>query len=188
VEFLPDSGTLSSRIRRDHEQTTAPEPHTGLKAKVALAAVKATGRSRNWPSILTSTPIRSRPGRPSWRRRFRGFRIGKHGPAAPAIDVKSLHAKIGELTLENDFLEERSPGGIAERKAMIDREHDLSITRQAEVLRISRAASITAAPVSAADLEIMRRLDRLHLEYPSPVSRMLRGLLALQGCRSAAGM
>jgi hypothetical protein len=26
-------------------------------------------------------------------------------PAMPAIDVKSLHAKIGELTLENDFLE-----------------------------------------------------------------------------------
>src|SRR2546423_14667959 len=30
-----------------------------------------------------------------------------HGNATPlpAIDVKSLHAKIGELTLENDFLE-----------------------------------------------------------------------------------
>ena len=26
-------------------------------------------------------------------------------PSAPEIDVKSLHAKIGELTLENDFLE-----------------------------------------------------------------------------------
>ena len=26
-------------------------------------------------------------------------------PSAPVIDVKSLHAKIGELTLENDFLE-----------------------------------------------------------------------------------
>ena len=26
-------------------------------------------------------------------------------PATAAIDVKSLHAKIGELTLENDFLE-----------------------------------------------------------------------------------
>ena len=24
---------------------------------------------------------------------------------APAVDVKSLHAKIGDLTLENDFLE-----------------------------------------------------------------------------------
>ena len=26
-------------------------------------------------------------------------------PAAPAVDLKTLHAKIGELTLENDFLE-----------------------------------------------------------------------------------
>jgi transposase len=25
--------------------------------------------------------------------------------AQPTVDVKSLHAKIGELTLENDFLE-----------------------------------------------------------------------------------
>ena len=24
---------------------------------------------------------------------------------SPAVDVKTLHAKIGELTLENDFLE-----------------------------------------------------------------------------------
>ena len=30
---------------------------------------------------------------------------GGSGTAQPAVDVKSLHAKIGELTLENDFLE-----------------------------------------------------------------------------------
>jgi transposase-like protein len=30
---------------------------------------------------------------------------GSTGPATPTVDVKSLHAKIGELTLENDFLE-----------------------------------------------------------------------------------
>ena len=30
---------------------------------------------------------------------------GGSAPAVPAVDVKSLHAKIGELTLENDFLE-----------------------------------------------------------------------------------
>jgi hypothetical protein len=30
---------------------------------------------------------------------------GGNGAAQPAVDVKSLHAKIGELTLENDFLE-----------------------------------------------------------------------------------
>ncbi len=30
---------------------------------------------------------------------------GGNGAAQPAVDVKTLHAKIGELTLENDFLE-----------------------------------------------------------------------------------
>jgi transposase-like protein len=30
---------------------------------------------------------------------------GGAGAAQPAVDVKTLHAKIGELTLENDFLE-----------------------------------------------------------------------------------
>jgi len=67
---------------------------------------------------------------------------------------------------------------------MIDREHDLSITRQAEVLKISRGSVYyLPRPVPDADLAIMRRLDRLHLEYPFAGSRMLRGLLALQGCK-----
>src|ERR1700682_4398023 len=75
-------------------------------------------------------------------------------------------------------------GGIAERKAMIDREHDLSITRQSEVLKISRGSVYyLPRPVSPADLAIMQRLDRLHLEFPFAGSRMLRGLLALQGCK-----
>jgi len=33
------------------------------------------------------------------------FGSGNAAAQQPAIDVKSLHAKIGELTLENDFLE-----------------------------------------------------------------------------------
>src|SRR6478736_1271775 len=75
-------------------------------------------------------------------------------------------------------------GGIAERKAMIDREHDLPITKQAQVLRISRG-SVYYLPrsVSATDLEVMRCLDRLHLEFPFAGSRMLRGLLAAEGCK-----
>src|SRR5450631_3194065 len=67
---------------------------------------------------------------------------------------------------------------------MIDRKHDLSITRQAEVLKISRGSVYyLPRPVPDADLAIMRRLDRLHLEYHFAGSRMLRGLLALQGCK-----
>jgi len=55
------------------------------------------------------------------------------------------------------------------------RTHDLGPSpRQAEVLRISRGKRVPTwpRPVSATDLEIMRHLDRLHLEFPSPGSRM----------------
>ena len=67
---------------------------------------------------------------------------------------------------------------------MIDREHDLPITKQVEILKISRGSVYyLPRPVSAADLAIMQRLDRLHLEFPFAGSRMLRGLLASQGCK-----
>ena len=50
---------------------------------------------------------------------------------------------------------------------MIDRNHDLPITRQASLLGMSRG-SVYYLPrtTSAADLELMRRIDELHLEYP----------------------
>ena len=67
---------------------------------------------------------------------------------------------------------------------MIDRTHDLPITRQAKSLNISRGSVYyLPRPVSAGDLAIMRRLDRLHLEFPFAGSRMLRGLLAAEGCK-----
>ena len=67
---------------------------------------------------------------------------------------------------------------------MIDREHDLPITKQAEVLNISRGSVYyLPRPVSAADLALMRRLDQLHLELPFAGSRMLRGLVAAEGCK-----
>src|SRR5271154_5853224 len=65
---------------------------------------------------------------------------------------------------------------------MIDRAHDLPISKQAEVLNISRGSVYCLPrPVSAADLAIMRRLDRLHLEFPFAGSRMLRGPLVAAG-------
>ena len=67
---------------------------------------------------------------------------------------------------------------------MIDREHGLPITKQAQVLHISRGSVYyLPRPVSASDLEVMRRLDRLHLEFPFAGSRMLRGLLTAEGCK-----
>jgi putative transposase len=65
---------------------------------------------------------------------------------------------------------------------MIDRSHDLPLTRQAEALGISRGSLYYAPrPVSAADLAVMRRLDELHLDFPFAGSRMLRDLLMAEG-------
>jgi len=65
---------------------------------------------------------------------------------------------------------------------MIDPEHDLPITQQAEALGISRSTVYyQSRPVSAEDLWLMRQIDELHLNYPFAGSRMLRDLLGHQG-------
>ena len=65
---------------------------------------------------------------------------------------------------------------------MIDRAHDLPITKQAAALNVSRGSVYyLPRPVSAADLALMRRIDELHLEFPFAGSRLLRDLLAAEG-------
>ena len=65
---------------------------------------------------------------------------------------------------------------------MIDRDHDLPVSRQAKVLNISRGSVYyQPRPVLAGDLKIMRRLDELHLEHPFMGARMLRDMLNREG-------
>jgi len=65
---------------------------------------------------------------------------------------------------------------------MIDREHALSLTRQAALVGLSRGAIYyEPRPLPQSDLELMRRIDELHLEHPFAGSRMLRGLLGREG-------
>ena len=65
---------------------------------------------------------------------------------------------------------------------MIDRTHALPLTRQAEVLKLSRSSLYyQPRPVSPGDLAVMRRIDELHLDYPFAGSRMLRDLLGGEG-------
>ena len=65
---------------------------------------------------------------------------------------------------------------------MIDRDHDLSLTRQAQILGLSRS-SLYYVPVeiSPADLELMRKIDHLHTDYPFMGARMLRDRLKALG-------
>ena len=68
---------------------------------------------------------------------------------------------------------------------MIDRDNQLCITRQAELLGISRGSVYyLPKPVSQADLALMRRIDELHLEHPYMGARMLRRMLVRQGFKA----
>ena len=88
---------MSKRPRRNH----AP----AFKAKVALAAIKG---DRTLVELAEQFDVH--PNQiTAWKTQLEGGAADVFGPgngaAQPTVDVKLLHAKIGELTLENDFLE-----------------------------------------------------------------------------------
>src|SRR6476619_5611058 len=89
---------MSKRPRRNHTPA--------FKAKVALSAIKGDRTLAQLAEQFDVHPNQIT----SWKAQLEEgaadvFGPGRGGTSLPAVDVKSLHAKIGELTLENDFLE-----------------------------------------------------------------------------------
>jgi putative transposase len=65
---------------------------------------------------------------------------------------------------------------------MMDRQHDLSLTRQSCLLGISRGSVYyKPRPTSKTNLALMRRIDELHMDFPFAGSRMLKELLRQEG-------
>ena len=65
---------------------------------------------------------------------------------------------------------------------MIDREHELPVVKQAQVLNISRGSVYyLPRPVLERDLAIMRRMDELHMDFPFAGARMLCAMLNREG-------
>jgi transposase-like protein len=87
------------RPRRNHSPA--------FKAKVAIAAIKGERTIAQIAELFDVHPNQVT----TWKAQLEGGAVDVFGAgngtasAVPAVDVKALHAKIGELTLENDFLE-----------------------------------------------------------------------------------
>jgi len=164
---------MTKRPRRNHSPT--------FKAKVALAAIQG---EKTMVELVQQFDVRANQIK-QWKDQLLDgaadvFDDGRKETVEPVVDVKNLHAKIGKLTLENNFLAGAlgKPGLLT----MIDRNHKLPVSHQARILRISRGSVYyMPQPASAFDLALMRRINELHLDYPFAGSRMLQGLLNAEG-------
>lgn len=68
--------------------------------------------------------------------------------------------------------------------ARIDREHDLPVTRQCELLRVSRSSVYyQPVPLPARDAEVLLAIDKIHTDRPFLGSRRIVGELADEGLR-----
>jgi len=89
---------MTKRPRRNHTPA--------FKAKVALAALKGDKTLADLAQQFDVHPNQIT----QWKAQLQEGAAGVFGSearsdtAAPMVDLKSLHAKIGELALENDFL------------------------------------------------------------------------------------
>ena len=88
---------MTRRPRRNHSPA--------FKAKVALAALKGDRTMSELAHQFDVHPNQIKQWKDQLLEGVNGvFDDGLKKDKVPAIDVKSLHAKIGQLTLENDFL------------------------------------------------------------------------------------
>ena len=88
---------MSRRPRRHHSPA--------FKSKVALAAVKGEQTITELAQKFDVHPNQIT----QWKTQLleRASTVFDQGATSkePSVDIKTLHAKIGQLTLENDFLE-----------------------------------------------------------------------------------
>ena len=129
---------MSRRTRRNHSPA--------FKAKVALAALKGEKTLAELAQLYNVHPTQVT----AWKAQLLDGASGLFGcgstarESAPAVDLKTLHAKIGELTLENDFLSGAlGKAGLFSPK--LSAAGSLSPCRSA--LRASRAAWSSRIPI-----------------------------------------
>ena len=105
MDFPRNGGMIAASEEKDMTRRPRRNHSPAFKAKVALAAIKGEKTLIELSQEFDVHPNQIK----QWRDQLLQAATGVFGEtgkteAVPTIDVKTLHAKIGELTLENDFL------------------------------------------------------------------------------------
>ncbi|MGR2849347.1 IS3-like element ISVpa4 family transposase [Vibrio vulnificus] len=111
------------------------------------------------------------------------FATENHTGKESSEEVDKLHAKIGQLTMENGFFGQSARSLYrAQRKSSLVKSTPLSIKRQCELLNIARStAYYQPIGLSAEEITLRRMIDEIHLQYPFMGSRRIRTELAKKG-------
>ena len=143
---------MARRPRRTHAAT--------FKAQVAVAALRGdktfaeiADKFEIHPNQLTAYKAQL------LERSSEAF--GKKADGTPAPNIEKMEAKIGRLTLENEFSRQwADQSGIAERKKMINRKHDLPLIQQCKALKIHRTTIYREPkPINEDQLDVMTLID-----------------------------
>ncbi|WP_425248222.1 IS3 family transposase [Desulfonatronum thiosulfatophilum] len=157
-----------------------------FKAKVALEALagdlttsQLAARYGVHPNQITQWKAQARTGMAE---------VFSRGPEKTAKsheqEIKELHAKIGQLTVERDFLAKGLRAlSQARRKGMVEVDHPrLSIVRQCALLGTCRSAYYYQPKgESAASLALMRLIDAKYLQSPCFGARQMTRWLCRNG-------
>ncbi|MCF1457643.1 MAG: IS3 family transposase [Shewanella sp.] len=165
-----------TRKRRNH----SPE----FKAKVALAAAKGDKTVSELAQQFNLHPNQIT----TWKKELiekAASLFGAKGATDKdnAEDVDKLHAKIGQLTMENGFFSQSARSlDRAQRKDALDKTDKLPIKHQCQLLNLARStAYYCPLGISAQELELRRLIDEIHLRYPFMGSRRICTELAKKG-------
>jgi putative transposase len=101
-------------------------------------------------------------------------------------DKDSMAKKVGELTLEKDFLEGKLASLVSSktRKKFVDTKHKLSLNHQCKLLHIAKS-TLYYTPVkrfsSEWEIKLLNKLNEIHSEFPYYGTRRLVTALENEG-------
>ena len=146
-------------------QRTRRKIDAALKAKIALEALREQATVADLAQRYQVHPNQIY----AWKKQLadQAARAFEHGNGDSGADrergIERLHAKIGQLIVERDFLAKRSEDERPGPPRLVERRHGaLSIRRQCELLGLARSGLYRPPPpANDDDLALMRRIDEL---------------------------